>query len=77
MLFDAAATIRRDAGELSYQVLADSSNATNIVHFSKWTNLTAARAFFELPELVRIRAEAGVQAPNFLYLDELEAGTLT
>ncbi|MFH5206698.1 antibiotic biosynthesis monooxygenase [Antrihabitans sp. NCIMB 15449] len=75
-MFDAAATIRRDAGELSYQVLADSSNATNIVHFSKWTSLTAARAFFESPELVR-RAEAGVQAPNFLYLDELEAGTLT
>ena len=35
---------------------------------------TDARAFFESPELVRIRDEAGVSRPQFLYLDEVESG---
>jgi hypothetical protein len=35
-----------------------------------------ARAFFESPRLVRIRAEAGVHAPEFIYLHEADAGTL-
>ena len=29
-----------------------------------------------VPKLVKIRAEAGVKAPEFIYLDQLEAGTL-
>jgi hypothetical protein len=28
------------------------------------------------PELVKIRTEAGVKSPEFIYLDQLEAGTL-
>lgn len=75
-VFDAAAGIRRDAGERSYQVLKFQNDTNKIVHFSQWTSLDAAREFFESPELVRIRAEAGVKAPEFIYLEELEAGTL-
>ena len=35
-----------------------------------------AKAFFESPELVEIRRQAGVESPEFLYLHQLEAGTL-
>jgi quinol monooxygenase YgiN len=75
-VFDAAAGIRRDAGERSYQVLRYETNANKIVHFSAWTSIADAKAFFESPRLVQIRQEAGVKAPEFIYLEQLEAGTL-
>ena len=75
-VFDAAAGIRREAGERSYQVLKYETDANRIVHFSAWTSFAAARAFFESPRLVKIRQEAGVKAPEFIYLEQLEAGTL-
>jgi len=75
-VFDAAATIRREAGERSYQVLRYQHDPNRIVHFSAWTSLDAARCFFESPRLVQIRREAGVKAPEFVYLEQLEAGTL-
>jgi quinol monooxygenase YgiN len=75
-IFDAAAGIRRDAGERSYQVLKFQGDPNRIVHFSVWTSIDDAKRFFESPELVRIRAEAGVKAPDFHYLEQLEAGTL-
>lgn len=75
-VFDAAAGIRRDAGERSYQVLKYETDANKIVHFSAWTSIADAKAFFESPKLVKIRQEAGVKAPDFIYLDQLEAGTL-
>jgi quinol monooxygenase YgiN len=76
IVFDRAAGIRKDAGERSYQVLRYESDANKIVHFSVWTSTADARKFFESPELVSIREEAGVKAPDFIYLEELEAGTL-
>jgi quinol monooxygenase YgiN len=75
-VFDGAAGIRRDAGEISYQVLKFESEPNKIVHFSTWISTSAARQFFESPQLVQIRRDAGVKAPEFLYLDEIEAGTL-
>jgi quinol monooxygenase YgiN len=75
-IFDRAAGIRRAAGERSYQVLKYETDPNRIVHFSQWTSIAAAKAFFESPELVRIRAEAGVKAPEFIYLQQLEAGNL-
>lgn len=75
-VFDAAAGIRFEAGERSYQVLRYDSDANKIVHFSAWTSLAHARAFFESPRLVQIRMDAGVKAPEFIYLEQLEAGTL-
>ena len=76
LVFDKAAGIRRDAGERAYQVLKYETEAKRIVHFSKWTSLDAAKRFFESPELVKIRVEAGVKSPEFIYLDELESGVL-
>ena len=75
-IFDSAAGIRKEAGERSYQVLKYDTDANKIVHFSAWSSLADARAFFESPRLVKIRQEAGVQAPEFIYLDQIEAGTL-
>lgn len=76
-VFDKAATIRREAGEISYQVLKYDNAPNKIVHFSIWTSHADAKRFFESPKLVQIRAEAGVKAPDFIYLDELEAGVLS
>lgn len=75
-VFDDAAGIRKAAGERTYQVLRYADDPNKIVHFSTWTSLADARAFFESPRLVKIREEAGVHAPSFNYLDQLEAGVL-
>ena len=75
-VFDGAADIRREAGERSYQVLKYQNDPNRIVHFSVWTSIGDAKRFFESPQLVRIRAEAGVKSPEFIYLEQLEAGTL-
>jgi len=75
-VFDAAAGIRREAGERSYHLLRYEHEPERIVHFSAWTSLADARRFFESPRLVRIREEAGVRAPEFIYLQQIEAGEL-
>ena len=75
-VFDAAQAIRRDAGEIDYHLLRHDSDACKIVHFSRWHSLRAARQFFESDVLVRIREEAGVQAPAFFYLHQIEFAAL-
>ena len=75
-IFDGAAEIRKNAGEISYQLLRYDSDANTVVHFSEWSSLANARSFFESPELVDIRKKAGVKAPAFLYLQEIERGML-
>ena len=75
-VFDGAAEIRREAGERSFQVLKYQSDPNKIVHFSRWTSIEDARRFFESPKLVQIRKDAGVKSPDFIYLDEIESGTL-
>lgn len=76
IIFDEATNIRKAAGEISYQLLRFNTDANNIVHFSEWSSLEKARRFFESPELVAIRKKAGVEAPDFIYLQELEHGIL-
>jgi quinol monooxygenase YgiN len=75
-VFDGAAAIRREAGERSFQVLKYQDDPNRIVHFSAWTSIDDAKRFFESPKLVQIRKEAGVKSPEFIYLEQLEAGTL-
>ncbi len=75
-IFDRAAGIRKRAGEISYQLLRYDDDANNIVHFSAWSSLENARRFFESPELAEIRKKAGVKAPEFIYLEEIERGDL-
>lgn len=75
-IFDDAAPIRKNAGEISYQVLKLENNAHKIVHFSKWSSISNAKAFFESPKLIEIRKQAGVKSPEFIYLNLLEIGVL-
>jgi quinol monooxygenase YgiN len=75
-IFDNAAQIRKEAGEISYQLLKFENDANNIVHFSRWSSLQDAKSFFESERLVEIRKQAGVKAPRFVYLDEIENGIL-
>lgn len=75
-VFDDAAIIRKNAGEKSYQVLKYEKEPNKIVHFSKWSSIANAKSFFESPELVKIRKEAGVKAPEFIYLEQIEEGVL-
>lgn len=75
-VFDRAADLRKTAGEISYQLLRHEGDENTIVHFSVWDSLDNARTFFESPALVEIRKQAGVKAPEFLYLHELERGIL-
>jgi quinol monooxygenase YgiN len=76
-VFDGAADLRREAGERTYQVLKYVSNPNKIVHFSAWTSIEDAKQFFESPQLVQIRIEAGVKSPDFIYLEQLVSGTLS
>ena len=75
-IFDNASDIRKKAGEISYQLLRYDNDANTIVHFSEWSSLDNARSFFESPQLVKIRKEAGVKKPNFIYLQEIDRGLL-
>jgi len=75
-VFDGAADLRKRAGEISYHLLRYDEDANRIVHFSVWSSLENARRFFESPELVELRRAAGVKAPEFLYLHEIERGVL-
>ena len=75
-VFDGASAIRKAAGERAFQVLKCQDDPNRIVHFSSWTSIDDARRFFESPRLVKIRAEASVKSPKFIYLDQLDAGTL-
>ena len=75
-IFDNAATLRKSAGELSYQVLCYEGDTNRIVHFSKWSSHGNAKKFFQSPELEKIRQQAGVKSPEFIYLTELEKGIL-
>jgi hypothetical protein len=73
-VFDAAASIRYAGGERDYQVLTSTEDSNLVVHTATWITTRAAKDFFESEELVRIRVEAGVEAPQFFYLDLVESG---
>jgi quinol monooxygenase YgiN len=75
-IFDNAVGIRKEAGEISYQVLRFELESKRIVHFSRWNSLENAKKFFESPKLVQIRIDAGVKSPEFIYLEEVEKKTL-
>lgn len=75
-IFDDAAGMRKQAGEIRFQLLRHETDANRIVHFSEWVSLEKARRFFESPELVEIRRKAGVTAPEFHYLNQIEQGLL-
>ncbi|MCI9843744.1 antibiotic biosynthesis monooxygenase [Flavobacterium pectinovorum] len=75
-IFDNSSVIRKEAGEISYQVLKYENEPNKIVHFSVWSSLEKAKDFFQSPKLIKIRADAGVKSPDFIYLEQLETGIL-
>lgn len=75
-VFDEARGIRKNAGELSYELLRYDDDENHIVHFSAWASLDNARRFFESSELIEIRKRAGVKAPHFIYLQQIENAVL-
>jgi heme-degrading monooxygenase HmoA len=75
-IFDDASVIRKAAGEISFQVFRYDDEPNKIVHLSIWNRNQNAEQFFNSRQLVKIRADAGVKSPEFIYLDLLEAGTL-
>ena len=75
-VFDDAAGLRREAGELSFQVHSHADDARRIVHHSAWKSLDHARAFFESPHIEAIRKISGVERPEFHYLNQLDGGSL-
>lgn len=74
--FDAAANIRKSAGELSFQLLKYANAPNKIVHYSHWKSHDQARSFFESDRVKKIRIDLGVKQPEFIYLDELDTGML-
>ncbi len=75
-IFHEAAGIRKAAGEINYQILKDSHKPNMIIHFSEWSSLEKAKDFFESKELIEIRNKAGVQSPEFMYLELIEQNVL-
>ena len=45
--FDGAAGLRKQAGEVSFDLLRFDEEPNRIVHLSEWTSLDAARQFFQ------------------------------
>ena len=70
------AQIRREAGEIEYQLLNAACNQWRIIHFSRRTSLDYARGFLGSPRLVAIRCQAGIHAPGVQYLHSLETAVL-
>ena len=75
-VFDGAASLRREAGEINFEVLRDADQPELVVHLSSWKSHAAARRFFESPRLGEIRRQAGVKSPRFLYLNRVAGGEL-
>ena len=74
--FDGAAALRKDAGELEYQVLQDEREPNRVVHFSIWQSHLQARSFFESEHVQKIREDLGVEKPEFIYLNQTASGVL-
>ncbi len=75
-VFDNAAGIRKEPGEIAYQLLHYDRDANTIVHLLEWPPWDNARRFLESPELSRSWGTAGVKSPRFFYFQEIERGPL-
>lgn len=76
IVFDNAAGIRKEAGEISFQVFRYDGQPNKVIHLSLWNDMDNAKQFFNSPKLVQIRKDAGVKQPDFIYLDLLDEGVL-
>ena len=74
--FDKASTIRKEAGELSYQVLSYKNDPNKIIHYSQWISHEKAQALLEAEKRIALRKELGVKEPDFIYANQIEQGIL-
>jgi heme-degrading monooxygenase HmoA len=75
-VFDHAAGIRKEAGEIVYQLLHYDRDANTIVHLSEWPSLHNARRFFESPELSRSGKNGRRPIPQVYLPPGIERGGL-
>lgn len=69
--FDAFRRVRRDAGELSFEVNTLVDNPNTVCVISEWASVKKAKAFFALPELAAHRQKAGeIDSLHIMYLDK-------
>jgi len=69
--FDAFARVRRDAGQLTYEVstLVDDPNTVCVI--SEWPSVEKAKAFYALPSLAAHRQKAGeTEEMHIMYLEK-------
>ena len=74
--FDEASGLRKQAGEIEFQVLRFEDDPNKVIHLSKWQSLEQARNFFESDKVKEIRKKLGVKDPEFAYLCQLGKGVL-
>ena len=74
-MFDDAAGIRKEAGEVSFRVLRYGGGfESDRAFFSVASRSRRPGRSSSPPKLVEIRRLAGVEAPEFIYLNQLEQG---
>ncbi len=69
--FDGFLRIRRDSGELSYEVGTVNNDPTNIYVINEWDSAATYQKFLESPDLQNAMKSAGVtEAPHVLVLEK-------
>ncbi len=70
--FDGAFEMRKEAGEISFQLFNGSDNSLLVVGLFEWENLEKAKMFFEDPRLKQAMVDAGVAGePDIHYLTSI------
>ena len=70
-VFDSAQELRKKNGEESYQIFRDKDNPNIITILNKWTNVEAAKQFFNSNEVKEKMKESGVfSEPTFYFMNE-------
>ncbi|MBG6236205.1 uncharacterized protein (TIGR02246 family) [Pedobacter sp. CAN_A7] len=69
--FDEFRRVRRDAGELTFEVSTSADDPKSVCIISEWESVEKAKAFFALPELVERRKKLGVTTDiNIMFLEK-------
>jgi hypothetical protein len=57
-------------------VLRNEEDSSRIVHISQWQSLAKARGVLRLDSVGRDPTPGGVEAPEFIYLNQLDQGVV-
>lgn len=73
-VFDSVEPMRREAGELRYEVGTVHDDPSVVYVINEWSSLEACQSFFSNPKLAEAMQHAGViEKPTELILDQLAA----